>query len=229
MKKLNLFLSIVLLSMGISFAQTTNTLGGEQENNQYSAPQGKAKTFTEYSIGVMYMPIPLFIKEISATENGTSKEFTTDDNIVNSGFGLALNADFRSSGFGPGFFAYGALIGGDDVRAYDVFGALKWDFPLGDPLTTNFEISPTAGIGNIDLQQKESELNYGSSLYFSGGARITWRLSNTFFIGGDVLLSPLFFNSEKLLGAEDDESIEDVKIKYKSPVTLNFSFRVNLN
>src|SRR5690606_23719791 len=231
MKKFTLFLSIGLLSTGISFAQTTDTLmGGEQENIQYTAPQEKVKTFTEYSIGVMYMPIPLFIKEISATENGTSKEYTTGENIVNSGFGLALNADFRASGFGPGFFAYGAIIGGDNVRAYDFFGALKWDFPLGDRLSTNFEISPTLGVGNIDLQDKEDELNYGSSLYFSGGARLTWRLSNTFFIGGDVLLSPVFFNSEKLLGAEmDDDTIEDVKIKYKSPVTLYISVRVNLN
>lgn len=228
-------MSVVLLSTGTSFAQNSDSLspGANQfldnKEDEYKVSTEDVKTFTEYSLGVMFMPIPLFINEITASQNGDTKEFTTGDNIVNSGYGLALNADFRKSGFGPGFFGYGAIIGGDAVRAIDVFGALKWDFPLGDRLSTNFEISPTMGIGNIDLQQKEEELNYGSSLYFSGGARLTWRLSNSFFIGGDALLSPIFFNSGKLLGAEMDDSIEDVQIKYKSPVTVNFSVRVNVN
>lgn len=229
MKKLNTFLALILVSTCASFAQdfesTLSTPGEEIEYN-YELPQDEVKTFTEYSIGVMYMPIPLFINEINVTQDGTTTELTAGDNIVNSGFGLALNADFTNSGKGLGFFAYGAIIGGDNVRAYDYFGAFKYDFALGDPLTTNFEISPTVGIGNIDLQQKESELYYGSSLYFSGGARITWRISNVIFFGGDVLLSPLFFNPEKLLGVED--MVDEAEIKYKSPVTVNFSLRFNI-
>lgn len=225
--------SLVALALLVSFAvfgQQNNSLlstPGEliEINDTPEPPQDDIKDFSEYSIGVMWMPIPLFIKELQF-EGATN--FSNDENIFNMGWGLALNADFLGSGFGPGMFGYVSIIGGDNARAYDYFGALKYDFPLGDKLTTNFEISPTVGIGGIEIQNKDSEEYYGSSLYFSGGARLTWRVSNLIFIGGDVLLSPVIFSPEKLWGVEDDNNVDSLKIKYKSPVTVNFSVRFNL-
>lgn len=235
MKKTKTILALALICSSLSFSQiaqgplTFTDFGEESESFGYdnSVQDQKIKTFTEYSFGIMYMPFPLFISEINVTQNGATQELTSGENIFNSGIGLVLNADFRKSGFGPGFFTYYSFVGGDHVRAEDFFGALKWDFPLGDRLSTNFEISPSLGVGNISFIRKDDDAAYGNSFYFSGGARITWRISNSFFFGGDVLLSPMFFNTENLLGVDGD--VQEAKIKYKTPVTLNFSLRYNLN
>ncbi|MCB0455824.1 MAG: hypothetical protein KDC62_10575 [Aequorivita sp.] len=237
MKKHNLLLILVLLCTSINFAQNTDTpLSGPNLTEphallyDYTMPEDKIKSFKERSIGIMYMPIPLFINEINVSQNGNTIELTSGDNIVNGGIGLVANYDFNSSGVGLGYFMYGSYLFGDKIDGYDVFAAFKWDFKIGDPLTTNFEASPTLGLGIISLHNKDLDANYGNSFYFSGGARLTYRISNTFYIGGDVLLSPILFDKEGLLGLHlEEDPIDDVEIKYKSPVTINFSIRANLN
>jgi hypothetical protein len=230
MKKINLILLLLTLVTTLSFAQNSD-FEAETASSNFESPKEQfnsktyatslqeEKTFRENSIGVMFMPIPLFIDEINI--DGT--EFTTDDNFFNSGVGITFNFDFNKRGLGFGAFGYIALIGGDDLDAEDYFAALKYDIRLGG-LNSNFEISPLIGVGNLRFNTDDG--NLGTSFYASGGARITWRISNRFFFGADIITVPLIFNEADLLGL-DDQGL-DVELDYKFLAQFNLSLRYNI-
>lgn len=142
------------------------------------------------------------------------------------GVGVAINADFNKSGKGFGMISYFSFIGGDNIKAYDFFLALKYDLRFGDPVKSRFEFSPLLGIGNLSFIEKVDDLALGNSTYFSGGVRVTFRLANNLFAGADVQTVPLIFNPESLLGL--DGQATDVSIDYKFFAQLNLSLRYNL-
>ncbi|WP_339700176.1 hypothetical protein [uncultured Marixanthomonas sp.] len=232
MKKITLILLCVLCWSATKAQETSMLLQAPGETYEYSLEesftQDKVQTFKEYSLGVMFMPIPLFIDEIQITQDGNTQNFSNDENIFNVGIGLVVNADFNESGLGFGSMGYFSIIGGEDIRAYDGFFALKYDFALGDPIDTNFEISPLLGLGWLQFQRKADEANYGSSYYVAGGLRLTWKIVNGVFVGADALTTPTLFafNKEKLLGV--DGEVDEVNFKNKTPVTLNISLRFNI-
>lgn len=186
------------------------------------------KNFKESSVGILYMPIPLNIKSITFTTDGQTEKFDGSVDLFNMGIGIALNQDWEKSGMGFGSIMYFAYIWGDkDIAAFDVFAALKYDLPLGNRLTTNFELSPLLGLGMLNFSNTDSSESYGSSFYFSGGTRITWRISNTVFAGGDFQTTPMLFDTRNLLGVKDQ--VDEAKIEYKFFAQVNFSLRFNLD
>jgi hypothetical protein len=222
-------LAALLLSCIVATAQeNVLTAPGDiqtYETSDFFTFEDDVKTFKEYSIGVYFQPIPLFINEINITQDGNTSTFANDENVFGVGIGLVVNADFTKSGLGFGALAYASYVSGDDLNAIDTFFAFKYDIALGDRLTTNFELSPLVGIGNLLFEETNDGLDLGNSLYVAGGLRLTWRLSNTIYLGADVVTSPFVFNEEKLLGVED--MVESAEITYKSPITLNVSVRFN--
>jgi hypothetical protein len=236
MKKIILLFVTILLSTFATQGQNLENIvasPGEYFANdilEEENPIDVIETFKENSIGILFMPIPLNIDKIKYTLSGTGTETTlrNSDNLFNTGIGVAFNADFNNSGWGFGSIAYFAIIGGDDFKAYDFFAALKYDIPLGDRAETNFELSPLLGLGNVSFIEKLSgdDQALGNSYYFSGGARITWRIANNLFLGADIQTVPLLFNPEKVLGLEGD--VDDAKIEYKFVAQLNLSLRYSI-
>lgn len=235
MKKINFLVALLICCASSLTAQTTQEplsspgemlLVPESNIEDEVLPQESLQTFKEESIGIFFMPIPLNIDKISFTTNGTTTELQGADDLFNTGIGVAINADFEKSGFGIGANGYFAVIGGDNLRAYDGFVALKYDIPLGDRAETDFELSPLLGIGSMGFQETVNDLYLGSSFYFSGGARITWRVANKLFLGADFQTVPSFFNPEQLLGVED--TVDEVEIDFKFFAQLNFSLRYSL-
>jgi hypothetical protein len=177
----------------------------------------------ESSVGIFFMPIPLNIDEIDF--DGLTG--TASGDLFSVGFGASLNFDFNASGSGLGNITYFAIIFGSgdySLQAIDIFTALKYDIKLG-PLS-KFELSPLLGVGNLAFTDTDSSRNVGSSIYASGGARITWLAGKDFFVGADLQTVPLVFNTEKLLGVED--IVNNAKITYKLPVQVNLSLRYNI-
>lgn len=235
MKKISTLIIIALLLattniMAQEFSSIASSPGEEiiEENPTWMAVDDRIKTFREESIGFLFMPIPLNISNIEFTTNGTTTTLeNSDDKLFGTGMGIALNADFDSSGFGFGTIAYYAIISGDrDLRANDAFIALKYDIPLGDRAETNFEISPLLGVGALTFQETVEDKNLGSSAYVSGGFRATWRFANNFFLGADVQTVPAVFNAEKLLGVEDQ--VDEAKIQYEFIAQFNLSLRYSI-
>ncbi|MFC7358396.1 hypothetical protein ACFQO1_11910 [Jejudonia soesokkakensis] len=221
-------LAALLLSCIVATAQeNVFTAPGDIQTYETSdfLTEDDVKTFKEYSIGIYFQPIPLFINEINITQDGTTSTFANDENVFGVGIGLVVNADFEKSGLGFGAIAYASYVSGDELNAIDSYFAFKYDFALGDRLTTNFELSPLVGLGNLVFEEAQDGLNLGNSLYVSGGLRLTWRLSNTIYLGADAVSRPFVFNEEKLLGVEDE--VDSAEITYKSPITLNVSLRFN--
>jgi hypothetical protein len=233
MKKLNTLLLAAMLSCSIMGAQEISnplTVKVELPNIEetFEAPQDKIQTFKENSIGIMFMPIPLQIGDVT-DPNGNL--FSSDDfNPFTVGVGLTLNLDFNLSGFGFGTLAYVAVISGTDytngkLRAYDVFYALKYDIALGDRAETDWEISPLIGLGSLVFQvvNDGDPRTIGNSLYVSGGARITWRAANKLFLGVDIQTVPAPFNKAKLLGADDTDATFDYKFIAQANLSLRYS------
>lgn len=234
-QKLPLLIIALTVSVFITSAQNFDEVllsPGENtltENEWTNNPplEDVIQTFREKSLGILFMPIPLNIDEIKYTING-SETILQGGDLFNMGVGIALNYDFNKSGWGLGALGYFANIGGDNLKAYDFFGALKYDIPLGDRAETNFEMSPLLGIGNLSFQEKNLDLYTGNSFYFSGGVRITWRIINKLFLGADVQTVPLIFNADKLLGLENEAGASDAKIHYKFIAQLNLSLRYSI-
>lgn len=207
--------------------ETPLSLSKANKDDSYSFAANEMKVFKEYSIGFLLMTTPLNIKNIQITSGGQSSDYSGTTDLFSMGYGVALNADFNDSGFGFGGIMYYALISGKEkIRGHDFFVAFKYDFPLGNRLTTDFEISPLLGVGVIALQETDDDKYYGSSSYISGGARLTWRATNWLFFGGDIQTTPFLFTPETLLGMQDQ--VESAKITYKLPFQVNFSLRFNL-
>ena len=202
------------------------------------------KAFRERSIGVYFLPIALNFESITfsgvneSTFNNPNGDFVlegSDAVSFNSGYGLAVNIDFNNSGFGFGALGYFAFIPGESLDGFDGFVGLKYDLPLGDRVSTNFEISPLLGVGSIGFRTVDEELFTGSSLYWSGGVRVTWRMANRWFLGIDAQNAPVFFNRAGLLGVEDTQNFEgdnletnDVDIEYNFIFQFNASLRFNI-
>jgi len=235
MKKINFLVALLICCASTLNAQNTQEplaspgdyLLVPETTVEVEAPiQESLQTFKEESIGIFFMPIPLNIDKITFTVDGQETELEAADDLFKTGIGVALNADFDKSGFGFGAIAYFAAIGGDNLRAYDGFVALKYDIPLGDRAETNFELSPLVGIGSMGFQETVDDLYLGSSFYVSGGARITWRVANKLFLGADVQTVPAFFSPEKLLGVED--VVDEAKIDFKFLAQFNLSLRYSI-
>lgn len=190
------------------------------------------KNFSEHSIGVLFMPIPLNIDQINITRNnGIVEEFSPEGgDLFNSGIGVALNMDFNKSGTGLGAIAYYSKISGDaGLEATDFFGALKYDIALTidmESFWSNVEISPLIGLGNLTFDAEESDQTIGSSLYLSGGVRLTYRIVNNLFIGADVQTVPIIFDTVGLLG--EDDTASDAEIDYKFIAQFNLTLRYSL-
>ena len=192
-------------------------------DESFSARPQEVIDWRESSVGIFFMPLPLNIDEIDF--DGVTG--TASGDLFSVGFGASLNFDFNASGSGLGNITYFAIIFGSgdySLQAIDIFTALKYDIKLG-PLS-KFELSPLLGVGNLAFTDTDSSQNVGSSLYASGGARITWLAGKDFFVGADLQTVPLVFNTEKLLGVED--VVSDAKITYKFPVQINLSLRYNI-
>jgi hypothetical protein len=198
----------------------------------------------ETSVGLFFMPKPLGINALEIyDENGNSnvKEIGDDFSF---GFGASLNFDFEKSGAGFGNITYVAYILGDKdaTSAFDIFTALKYDIKLGD--LSRFELSPFVGLGNLSMKRADDILGdtSGSSLYFSGGLRITYLVVNNLFVGADIQTVPYVTNVKKLFEIGDTEllvprgggppvetTVDDAKIQYAVPYfQVNLSIRYNI-
>ena len=218
-----------------------NSTPGEnpEENFDYGTTLNQdAIDWRETSVGLFFMPIPLNIDNIAFDFPTYSGDVPYDYNLFSVGVGASFNFDFNASGSGFGNITYFAIIFGTSesgFQAYDIFTAAKYDIKLG--ALSKFELSPLVGLGNLTFTDADASLNLGSSLYVSGGARITWLAAPGFFVGADVQSFPLIFNTQKLLGVEDVivqldqttfEAATDVKIEYSFPVQVNLSLRYNI-
>jgi hypothetical protein len=197
-----------------------------QEDDFVPITAQDAIDWREKSVGLFFMPIPLNIDTIEL-DGPNPLELGANDKIFSVGFGASLNFDFNASGSGLGNITYFAVIFGasdSPLQAYDFFTALKYDIKLG-PLS-KFELSPLLGVGNLAFVDTDDSLNYGSSLYLSGGARITWLAANDLFVGADIQTTPIIFSTEKLLGLEDSDYT--AKINYSFFAQINLSIRYNI-
>jgi hypothetical protein len=102
---------------------------------------------------------------------------------------------------------------------------------------SKFELSPLVGIGNLSLTGTDVDGPIsGSSLYFSGGVRITYLVMNNLFVGADIQTVPIVFDAKKLFEMPDEISVgenetrivKSVKIVYSLPVQVNLSVRYNI-
>jgi hypothetical protein len=198
----------------------------------------------ESSAGLFFMPKPLGINALEIyDENGNSnvKEIGDDFSF---GFGASLNFDFKKSGAGFGNITYIAYILGDkdNTSAFDVFTALKYDIKLGD--LSRFELSPFVGLGSLSIKRTDDILGdtSGSSLYLSGGVRVTYLVINNLFVGADIQTVPYVLNVKKLFdigdtallvprggGAPVESTVESAKIQYAVPYfQVNLSVRYNI-
>ena len=215
-----------------------NTSPGEntliQEDDWEPIVLQDAIDWRESSIGLFFMPIPLNIDSIDFEGSSGTDQAGANDKIFSVGFGASFNIDFNASGSGFGNITYFAVIfgaGDSNLQAYDFFTAVKYDIKLG-PLS-KFELSPLLGVGNLSFVDTEASLNLGSSLYVSGGARITWLAANDFFVGADIQTTPFIFNTEKLLGVEGKVDptiglVDSAKINYSFFAQINLSIRYNI-
>ena len=191
----------------------------------------------EKSVGLLFMPIPLDFSNIVFEFPSASGIGPLEEKLFSVGVGVSFNFDFNASGSGLGNITnFGFIFGNGNsaFQAYDIFTALKYDIKLG-PLS-KFELSPLAGLGNLIFIDTDSKLNYGSSLYLSGGLRVTWLAVPGLFVGADIQSVPLIFNASKLLGVDGVEistgnsfqAATNVKIEYTIPVQVNLSLRYNI-
>ena len=241
----------LLFVTSIGFSQEfnlSNTTPGEntelKEYNWESLELQNEINWRENSVGLFFMPKPLGINALEIyDENGNSnvKEIGDDFSF---GFGASLNFDFRKSGAGFGNITYIAYILGDKdgTSAFDIFTALKYDIKLGD--LSRFELSPFVGLGNLSIKRVDDILGdtSGSSLYFSGGIRITYLVINNLFVGVDIQTVPYVTNVKKLFDIGDTEllvprgggppvesTVESAKIQYAVPYfQVNLSVRYNI-
>jgi hypothetical protein len=230
-----LFITTIGLSQEFNFL---NTAPGEntqiQEDNWEPIELQYRIDWRERSIGLFFMPIPLNISSIEITGSKNSLTIAENDKIFNVGFGASFNYDFNATGSGLGNITYFAVIlgaGESDLQAYDFFTALKYDYNFG-PLS-RFELSPLLGIGNLAFVNTNKTLNVGSSLYVSGGARISWLAANNLFVGADIQTTPIIFDAKKLLGVKNQVDtflgkIDSAKIKYSFFAQINISIRYNI-
>lgn len=217
------FVGTIGFSQDFDFQEVAYANFEDSQNavNDYSisGTEDGVKTFREYSIGIMFMPIPMFIDQIKL--DGVS--FNNDENIFGVGYGITGNFDFNKRGLGFGVFMYYAFITGkDELKAEDLFLAFKYDIRLGG-LNSNFELSPLVGLGQMRFNTDNG--NVGKSTYLSGGARVTIRISNRFFCGADIITVPWLFNPEELLSVE---GVNEVEIDYKFIAQFNLSIRYNI-
>lgn len=188
----------------------------------------------ERSIGLFFMPIPLNIDSIEITGSKSSRTIGEDEKIFDFGFGVNFNYDFNTSGSGFGNITYFAVILGaaeSDLQAYDFFTALKYDINFG-PLS-KFEVSPLLGVGSLAFVNTKQSLFVGSSLYVSGGARISWLATKNLFVGADIQTTPIIFDPQKLMGVKDKVDpflgeIDSAKINYTFFGQINLSIRYNI-
>jgi hypothetical protein len=210
----------------------------QEDNWEPTELQYKAD-WREKSVGLFFMPIPLNFDNIVFEFPSAPSISPSYEKLFSLGVGVSLNFDFSESGSGFGNITYFAVIfgNGDSVfQAYDIFTAVKYDIRLGGPLS-KFEISPLVGLGNLTFTDTDAKLNFGSSLYFSGGVRVTWLAAPGFFVGADIQSVPLIFNTTKLLGVDGvklqlneqvSEAASNVKFEYTIPVQVNLSLRYNI-
>jgi hypothetical protein len=250
-KSITLF-SCLLFVTAIGISQEFNLLNTSPgEKSQFQdfewepiAVQDDELNWREKSIGLFFMPIPLGIDGLEITDStGDVIDDRTGDSF-SFGFGASFNYDFKKSGDGLGLIAYVAyVLGNNEVdavgnkleSAIDIFTALKYDIKLG--ALSKFELSPLVGIGNLSLTGTDVDGPIsGSSLYFSGGVRITYLVMNNLFVGADIQTVPIVFDAKKLFEMPDEISVgenetrivESVKIVYSLPVQVNLSVRYNI-
>ncbi|MBZ0327887.1 MAG: hypothetical protein K8F54_09815 [Altibacter sp.] len=226
LKKITLLTCLLLLG-NICSAQESDTDKTPPLDENFTARGQDVIDWRESSVGLFFMPLPLNIDNIEIERGNGTETLQGSDNLFSVGFGLSLNFDFDASGSGLGNITYFAIIFGSgdySLQAMDLFTAVKYDIKLG-PLS-KFELSPLLGVGNLAFSDTDSSQNVGSSLYVSGGARITWLAAKDFFVGADLQSVPLVFNTEKLLGVEDE--VNSAKLKYTFPVQVNLSLRYNI-
>lgn len=226
LKKITLLTCLLLLG-NICSAQESDTDKTPPLDENFTARGQDVIDWRESSVGLFFMPLPLNIDNIEIERGNGTETLQGSDNLFSVGFGLSLNFDFDASGSGLGNITYFAIIFGSgdySLQAMDFFTAVKYDIKLG-PLS-KFELSPLLGVGNLAFSDTDSSQNVGSSLYVSGGARITWLAAKDFFVGADLQSVPLVFNTEKLLGVEDE--VNSAKLKYTFPVQVNLSLRYNI-
>ncbi|MFT4848776.1 MAG: hypothetical protein ACI83B_001311 [Sediminicola sp.] len=218
-----------------------NTSPGEntqtQENNWEPIELQYKVDWREKSVGLLLMPIPLDFSNIIFVYPSGSAFAPFGEKLFSVGVGVSLNYDFNATGSGLGNITNFALIfgnGDSSFQAYDLFTALKYDIKLGT--LSKFELSPLAGLGILTFTDTNTKLNFGSSLYFSGGIRVTWLAAPRLFVGVDIQSVPLIFNTKKLLGVDgveiftgdNFEAASDVQIEYTLPVQVNLSLRYNI-
>jgi hypothetical protein len=272
MKSITLFICLLFIT----------TAGISQEFNMLDTSPGEKSQFQERewelldlqddemnwrekSVGLFFMPVPLKLDVLNINlVDGT----TFDDSypsFFTVGFGASFNYDFKKSGDGLGLIAYVAYIIGTGAEvdeltgesigldgAFDIFTALKYDIKLG--ALSKFELSPLAGLGLLSVSGEgyDGPIS-GTSLYFSGGVRITYLVMNNLFVGADIQSVPLVFDAQGLFSIPDsiptaivvddmgdpilDDSgdftfintdVDSVKIKYELPIQVNLSIRYNI-
>jgi hypothetical protein len=219
----------------------SNTYPGEntqiQEDNWEPIELQYKNNWREKSVGLLFMPIPLNFSNIVFKFPSASGIGPLEEKLFSVGVGISFNYDFNASGSGLGNITNFALIfgnGNSAFQAYDIFTAIKYDIKLGT--LSRFELSPLVGLGNLIFIDTDSKLNYGSSLYLSGGLRVTWLAAPGLFVGADIQSAPLIFNASKLLGVDGVEistgssfqAATSVKIEYTLPVQVNLSLRYNI-
>jgi hypothetical protein len=208
-----------------------------QEDNWEPIELQYKNNWREKSVGLLFMPIPLDFSNIVFEFPSASGIGPLEEKLFSVGLGVSLNFDFNASGSGLGNITNFALIfsnGNSAFQAYDIFTAIKYDIKLGT--LSRFELSPLAGLGNLTFIDTDSKLNFGSSLYLSGGLRVTWLAAPGFFVGADIQSVPLIFNASKLLGVDGVEistgssfqAATNVRIEYIIPVQVNLSLRYNI-
>jgi hypothetical protein len=218
-----------------------NTSPGEntqiQEDNWEPIELQHKKNWQEKSVGIFFMPIPLDFSDIVFEFPSASDIDPLEEKLFSVGVGVSLNFDFNASGSGFGNTTYFAIIlgnGDSNFQAYDIFTAIKYDIKLGT--LSKFELSPLAGMGNLTFTDTATKQNFGSSLYFSGGVRVTYIGAPGFFVGVDIQSVPLIFNTKSLLGVDgvqvstgnNFQAATTVKIEYTFPVQANLSLRYNI-
>jgi hypothetical protein len=229
-----LFITTIGRSQEFNLLNTSPGERAQTQEDKWEPIESQYKVdWRERSIGLIFMPIPL-VKSIEITGSKGTKKIGDVDKIFSVGFGAALNYDFNASGSGLGNITYFAvLLGGgeSDLQAYDFFTALKYDITFG-PIS-KFELSPLFGLGNLAFVNTKESLNVGSSLYVSGGARITYLATNNLFVGADIQTTPIIFDPEKLIGVKNTEhpfvgEVESAKINYSFFAQINLSIRYNI-